>query len=88
MVKNPDTTNLPLFHDTKKNAFIIKGQKEKNVMGLVQASDGQIDTEIDKYVQKYSNRRKTGATELNATSSRSHAVFFMKYSQQYPDDPM
>jgi hypothetical protein len=39
MIKNPDTTNLPLFHDTKKNAFFVKGHKDKNVMGLVNASD-------------------------------------------------
>ena len=43
MVTKPDTTNLPLVHNKIKNSFTVDGQKEKNVLNLVSASDKQID---------------------------------------------
>ncbi|XP_067124591.1 kinesin-like protein KIF11 [Centruroides vittatus] len=66
---SPETSNLKLrlFEDaTRKGSVVIQGLEEISVHSR---------NEVYKILERGSAKRKTAATMLNATSSRSHTVF-------------
>lgn len=74
---NHDNSNHPIIREDVQGNIYWTGVKEERVNTL---------DELIGYLKKGIQRRTTGSTEMNSSSSRSHAIFSIILKQQVIND--